>query len=105
MSDCGLRKGPAESSRVTKSKRTRRPSRRGGQLTSVRPPQLTKQVSWWMICAGLAVVAVVPYLQTSRYGFVNFDDGTYVAENGPVQQGLSWSSLAWAFTTMIAGNW
>ncbi len=61
-------------------------------------------MSWW-ICAGLAVAAVLPYLQTLRYGFINFDDGTYVAENGPVQQGLSWSNLAWAFTTMTAGNW
>ena len=53
----------------------------------------------------LVVLAVLPYLQTLGHEFVNFDDGAYVAENPLVQQGLTWSNVAWAFTTMSTGNW
>jgi hypothetical protein len=64
----------------------------------------SKRVLRW-ICVALFVLAVLPYLQTLRYEFVNFDDEAYVAENPLVQQGLTWSNVAWAFTTMSAGNW
>ena len=63
-----------------------------------------KRAARW-ICAALLVLAVLPYLQTLGYEFVNFDDGPYVAENPLVQQGLTWSNVAWAWTTMSAGNW
>lgn len=59
---------------------------------------------WW-IYASLAALAVAPYLQTIHYGFVNFDDGVYVADNVVVQQGLTGSNWTWALTTMSAGNW
>ena len=65
---------------------------------------MNQRVSRW-ICAALVVLAVLPYLQTLRYEFIRFDDGVYVAENPLVQQGLTWSNAAWAFTTMSAGNW
>jgi protein O-mannosyl-transferase len=65
---------------------------------------MNQRASRW-ICAALVVLAVLPYLQTLRYEFIRFDDGVYVAENPLVQQGLTWSNVAWAFTTMSAGNW
>ena len=68
------------------------------------PTNMNKRVSRW-ICAALVVLAVLPYLQTLGHEFVNFDDGAYVAENPLVQQGLTWSNVAWALTTMSAGNW
>ena len=40
-----------------------------------------------------------------RCEFLNFDDPLYVTENDHVRQGLSWSSLAWAFTTRAADFW
>src|SRR5438105_13835509 len=88
------------------TKRTRMVRGRKGTPSNIneRPAKVKKPVSR-SICAALVVLAVLPYLQTLRYDFVNFDDGTYVAENGLVQHGLNWSSLAWAFTTMSAGNW
>jgi protein O-mannosyl-transferase len=87
------------------TKRNRVVRRRKGVPSIIeRPANTNKRVKRW-ICATLAVLAVLPYLQTLRYGFVNFDDGTYVAENGLVQEGLTWSNLAWAWTTMSAGNW
>jgi protein O-mannosyl-transferase len=59
----------------------------------------------WFTCLliGLAILAV--YSQTFGYGFVSFDDGTYVYRNSRVQAGLSLQSLAWAFTTFYASNW
>ena len=69
-----------------------------------RPASGNTRVSRW-ICAALIVLAILPYLQTLRYEFVNFDDGTYVAQNPLVRQGLTWSNVAWAWTTMSAGNW
>ena len=44
-----------------------------------------------------ACVAVLPYLQTLWFGFVNYDDPSHVADNPVVQQGLTRSGLAWAF--------
>lgn len=67
-------------------------------------PIVNKQFLPW-ICLTLVVLAIVPYSQTALYGFVNFDDGAYVAENPLVQQGLTWSNVGWAWTTMTAGNW
>src|SRR5271155_5641783 len=52
---------------------------------------------------GLAILAV--YSQTFGYGFVSFDDGTYVYQNRMIKSGFSVHSLAWAFTTFYASNW
>jgi len=88
---------------MTKRKRVvRRQRLPGGRSTTVDDPH--KPVARW-ICPALVVLAILPYLQTLRYDFVNFDDGVYVAENVLVQQGLTWSNMTWAFTTMSAGNW
>lgn len=38
-------------------------------------------------------------------GFVDFDDGLYVTENRVVQEGLSFESVHWSFTTFHAANW
>jgi tetratricopeptide (TPR) repeat protein len=42
-------------------------------------------------------LAALPYLQTLRFGFVNYDDPGHVAENPVVKEGLTRSGLAWAF--------
>jgi len=52
---------------------------------------------------GLAILAV--YSQTFGYGFVSFDDGTYVYQNQRITPGFSLPGLAWAFTTFYASNW
>ena len=81
--------------------RGRAKSSRGRRSLPASSSTSIKQV----ICIALVVLAVLPYLQALGYEFVNFDDGTYVAENPLVQQGLTWSSIAWAWTTTWAGNW
>lgn len=78
--------------------------RKGAQsITNKRPTDLSQRGSRW-VCAGIVLLAVLPYLQTFGYGFVNFDDGFYVTENHQVQQGLTGSNVAWAFTSM-SGYW
>lgn len=89
---------------MTKRKRVVRHRPTGPSIVTKRRPETDGRVARW-ICATLFVMAVLPYFQTLGYEFVNFDDGTYVAENPVVQQGLTWSSIAWAWTSLWAGNW
>jgi protein O-mannosyl-transferase len=53
----------------------------------------------------LVVATLALYYPVHRYSFVNYDDRDYVYENKPVQSGLSWATVKWAFTTSHAGNW
>jgi tetratricopeptide (TPR) repeat protein len=57
------------------------------------------------VCAALCVATLAIYLQTYRYGFVDYDDNCYVYENEIVQKGPTPSGAAWAFTTFYAANW
>jgi protein O-mannosyl-transferase len=51
----------------------------------------------------LATLAV--YWQVKHYGFINFDDPFYVAENYRVQSGMSLDGIRWAFSTKYFGLW
>ena len=57
------------------------------------------------ICAILAVITLAVFSRTFHFGFVNYDDGTYVYENTAIQKGLTWSGIGWAFTHTVAANW
>jgi tetratricopeptide (TPR) repeat protein len=57
------------------------------------------------IAAALAVGAFLLYLQVAHHAFLFYDDGQYVAENGRVRAGLTWSNVKWAFTTLYFSNW
>ncbi len=37
--------------------------------------------------------------------FIEFDDSAYVVANPEVQQGVTWDTVKWAFTTFHAGYW
>ena len=54
---------------------------------------------WIAAAVILVALAILPYLQTLGYDFVNYDDNFYVVENPYVQQGLTLPGIAWAFTT------
>jgi tetratricopeptide (TPR) repeat protein len=56
------------------------------------------------ISAGLAVLVFAAFGQTSRHGFINFDDNDYVYQNPVVSRGLTRQGLAWAFG-VHAVNW
>ncbi|MFP6584591.1 MAG: tetratricopeptide repeat protein [Candidatus Hydrogenedentota bacterium] len=51
----------------------------------------------------LATVSV--YAQIYRHEFINFDDNLYVLDNPYINQGLSFESMIWAFTTPHVYNW
>jgi Flp pilus assembly protein TadD len=72
----------------------------------VRPPspgRAGRRLGALAAALGLAVLAL--YWRVGGYGFVNFDDGDYVAANPALREGLSWKGIAWAFTTFHGGNW
>jgi protein O-mannosyl-transferase len=59
-----------------------------------------------LLAALLLVLATLALYQRSLHnGFVNYDDPTYVTSNPHVLQGLSWSNIAWAFRSNVAGHW
>lgn len=57
------------------------------------------------VLAGLFIAVAVVYGRTDAYPFIPLDDGLYLTGNAVVKQGLSFSGVAWAFTTGHAGNW
>ena len=57
------------------------------------------------MCVFLLAAVWLVFGQTLGYGFVNFDDGTYVYDNPQVVHGLNLKGIEWAFTHSVAGNW
>jgi tetratricopeptide (TPR) repeat protein len=53
----------------------------------------------------LTVAIFTAYGQVLRFGFVNYDDPVYIADNPYVRDGVTWSGVVWAFTHSFAGNW
>ncbi len=64
-----------------------------------RPPSKTPSVAILtaMVCVVLATAVITLYGRTVHYDFVNYDDPVYVYENPYVQQGLTPSTIKWAF--------
>jgi tetratricopeptide (TPR) repeat protein len=56
-------------------------------------------------CLLLVVGIALLYGAVLWHPFTNFDDDVYVFENSHVQQGLTWSTIKWAWTTDTEGNW
>lgn len=57
------------------------------------------------ICLFLVVITWAVFGQTLNYDFVNYDDNSYVYENGEITNGLTFNGIAWAFTHVHSGNW
>src|SRR5208283_535842 len=57
------------------------------------------------IAAGLVAAVLLAFSGVLSNGFVNLDDTEYITQNPVTQQGLSASTVAWAFTTVTAANW
>ena len=59
-----------------------------------------------LFAAGALVAATLAaYLPLSSAAFVNYDDPEYVVDNPHVNTGLSWRTIAWAFTHRHSANW
>jgi tetratricopeptide (TPR) repeat protein len=48
---------------------------------------------------------VITYWPVRNFGFVRFDDPTYVTENPHIVNGVTWSAVRWAFTSGYGANW
>ena len=53
----------------------------------------------------LAIVTFGVFFQVHNFGFIVYDDQTYVAANPQIQGGLTAKNFAWAFTATRACNW
>jgi tetratricopeptide (TPR) repeat protein len=71
-----------------------------GQKPVTSGPRLETLVAALLVAATLAV-----YARACSYGFVNYDDASYVSENHDVMQGLSFRGALWALTTTHMVNW
>ena len=57
------------------------------------------------IVLGLLVAIFAVYGQVGRFDFTSYDDPLYVSENLHVQAGLTFESIKWAGTAVVASNW
>jgi protein O-mannosyl-transferase len=53
----------------------------------------------------LVIVTAAVYAPVHNHPFINYDDDVYVTLNDHVKAGLTWQTVAWAFTTYDAANW
>ncbi len=76
---------------------TRAPVRSSARASSWRQP----------VILGVLLIAATTalYLRVYSYPFVNYDDTLYVTQNSHVQDGLTWDTVRWAFTTYHVGTW
>ncbi len=87
----------------SKARKQSRKARNAG--TAGTWPLLTGKSLYAALCVLLAGATVALYSPVLRYSFVVFDDHEYVTANPHIRQGLSWSTVKWAFTTFTAANW
>jgi Tfp pilus assembly protein PilF len=62
-------------------------------------------VLWLVLALVLVTLNLIVFAPVRDYGYVDFDDRLYVAENPNVARGLTWDSMHWAFTTARGGFW
>lgn len=85
---------------------SRRPPKKAAPVERLSgAPAAPREWPRWAIALALAAVTLAVYAPVRGHEFVNYDDDEYVFRNSRVQEGLSASSVAWAFTAMDAANW
>jgi len=63
-------------------------------------------MAFWMIAVALVALTAAVYGQAVRFEFVEFwDDNLFVTKNLPVQRGITWKGIQWAFTTAHGNLW
>ncbi len=58
-----------------------------------------------VILMALTVSTIFVYRNIGTCEFVNYDDPVYVSQNPHIQNGFSFGSITWAFTTRYFSNW
>ena len=68
-------------------------------------PQQVKKTLVFSIYFALAVSTLLVFWQVRNFGFINYDDTSYVYENPHVLKGLTEDGVIWAFKATDASNW
>jgi hypothetical protein len=58
-----------------------------------------------LVCVLLGLTTLATFWPVVHHDFINLDDPDYLVQNRAVQAGLTWKTVAWAFTTDCTGNW
>jgi protein O-mannosyl-transferase len=87
---------------VSKKSASDKKHKRSANLSRSRQPNQAPDLSIGFV---LAFATIVVYAQVVGHQFISLDDDTYIRENPIVAGGLSFSGVAWAFTTFHAANW
>jgi Tfp pilus assembly protein PilF len=58
-----------------------------------------------LVCLVLAAITFAVFGRTAGFGFVNYDDKSYVYDNTVVQKGLTLKGAVWALTYGKIGHW
>jgi protein O-mannosyl-transferase len=74
---------------------------------SQRPTSLfvSKEKRTVLLCLGLVMFTLAFYNPVVHNGFTNMDDDGYITDNSHVQDGLTWATVKWAFTSVELANW
>jgi len=56
-------------------------------------------------CVALVSITLLAFAAVRDFGFVDYDDLNYVADNPHVRQALTWGGVRWAFTSGYFANW
>lgn len=75
----------------------------GDKQVEQRPAAAVKKR--WVLAVLLAVGTLAVYSPVLSYPFTNYDDNEYVTQNSHIQQGISCSTIAWAFRSTQFSNW
>jgi len=81
---------------------------KSGNVASVSAAPSRHRLHWKQpLLLGLLLIlgTAAVYVRVHAYGFVNYDDTLYVTQNPHVQDGLTWDTVRWAFTTYSVGTW
>ncbi len=65
------------------------------------PGPRTSPLLWCIFLGIAALLSVVIYHPVGHFDFLNFDDNRYLAENPWLKEGLTGSSIRWAFTANL----
>jgi hypothetical protein len=71
--------------------------------TTSSPSSATRQSL--ILSVVLVLITAALYIRVSSFPFVNYDDTLYVTQNPVVQDGVTWNTVRWSFTTYRVGTW
>ncbi len=86
----------------TRAQRGERPSQKTPAATG---PFLAGKKLNAILCVLLASVTIALYSPARSHAFLLLDDGGYVTANSRIHDGLTWSTVKWAFTSTAMANW